>query len=329
MNKKIIEKFVPKDEYKKCAPNKTYDIINDTCFTLEQLLKITIAYNNSVSDNRICLSAKYNEYLVKNSLTDDEHNKKKYLLKELIDKLPTTCKSQECLLKEKFVINLNDHDILYKTLRPLGPKNKIKWLSSSDINQIMYQYTFKYFDYKFFGALPLDFENIEMPISYDITQFLNTITNLYKDNKYKLSYVINLDKHYQSGSHWVALYINLKDKQIYFFDSYGFEPKKEIIKLMSYYYFWMSRMNNNKCKLEIIKFNESGVCENNDNIDIKYNNIRHQYKHSECGVYSINLILRLLKGESFNDITQNITKDDDVNKCRKEYFRFDLIDSEY
>jgi hypothetical protein len=34
----------------------------------------------------------------------------------------------------------------------------------------------------------------------------------------------------------------------------------------------------------------------------------------------MNFILRLLKGESFFDITNNITKDDDVNKCREVYF---------
>ena len=64
---------------------------------------------------------------------------------------------------------------------------------------------------------------------------------------------------------------------------------------------------------------------NNSNIylkdfDIRYNKIRHQFKNSECGVYSMNFIIRLLNGESFNAITQNITKDDDMNECRKVYF---------
>ena len=56
--------------------------------------------------------------------------------------------------------------------------------------------------------------------------------------------------------------------------------------------------------------------------NIKFNSIRHQYKNSECGVYSINFILRLLKGESFEHICNNITKDDEVNECRPVYFRF-------
>jgi hypothetical protein len=58
-------------------------------------------------------------------------------------------------------------------------------------------------------------------------------------------------------------------------------------------------------------------------MDIKYNKTRHQYKNSECGVYSVNFILRLLKGETFDHICNNITTDDAVNECRKKYYRFE------
>ena len=54
---------------------------------------------------------------------------------------------------------------------------------------------------------------------------------------------------------------------------------------------------------------------------IKYNKIRHQFKNSECGVYSINFVVRLVGGESFEDITNNITNDEKMNGCRKAYFR--------
>ena len=43
--------------------------------------------------------------------------------------------------------------------------------------------------------------------------------------------------------------------------------------------------------------------------DIRYNNVQHQFKNSECGVYSINFVIRLAQGETFNDIVNNITKD--------------------
>jgi hypothetical protein len=58
-----------------------------------------------------------------------------------------------------------------------------------------------------------------------------------------------------------------------------------------------------------------------NSFDVRYNKKQHQFKNSECGVYSINFIIRLLKGETFNEITENITKDDEMNNCRNVYFR--------
>ena len=55
-------------------------------------------------------------------------------------------------------------------------------------------------------------------------------------------------------------------------------------------------------------------------IDNRYNKTQHQKGNSECGVYSINFILRLLKGKSFDYITQKRLKDDKINKCRSVYF---------
>ena len=53
----------------------------------------------------------------------------------------------------------------------------------------------------------------------------------------------------------------------------------------------------------------------------KFNNIRHQHANSECGVYCLNYIIERLSGRSFETITGNITKDEEMNKNRKEYFR--------
>jgi hypothetical protein len=55
--------------------------------------------------------------------------------------------------------------------------------------------------------------------------------------------------------------------------------------------------------------------------DIRYNHIQHQFNNSECGVYSINFIIRLVGGESFDSVINNITKDEEMNANRKIYFR--------
>ena len=74
---------------------------------------------------------------------------------------------------------------------------------------------------------------------------------------------------------------------------------------------------NNKYRLG----NDSeGKLFDTNNIDIRYNTNRHQYKNSECGVYSMNFIIRLLRGEGFAKIEKSKVIDDEMNKCRKVYF---------
>ena len=58
----------------------------------------------------------------------------------------------------------------------------------------------------------------------------------------------------------------------------------------------------------------------NKNIDIHVNTNRHQYKTSECGVYSINFIERLLNNESFDTIANIKVPDDSMFNNRERYF---------
>jgi len=55
--------------------------------------------------------------------------------------------------------------------------------------------------------------------------------------------------------------------------------------------------------------------------DVRYNKLQHQFKNSECGVYSMNFIIRILEGETFDKIVNKITNDDKMNSCRSVYFR--------
>ena len=53
---------------------------------------------------------------------------------------------------------------------------------------------------------------------------------------------------------------------------------------------------------------------------VNCNNIRHQLANSECGVYSIYFLTESLKGRTFNDITSNIKRDEEINQFRQIYF---------
>jgi hypothetical protein len=300
------------DSIEKCAPSKKYT--DGSCFTLESLKKIATNYNKNNSD--------------KIKITNDKKN----LVDQLDNKLSKTCSSQTCWLKLDVVKQLDDEEINEKTFRPEGPKKKYQWLSTTNINDVINQYHDVYPEFLFLGAVPSDFE--DLPI-LGISNL--NFDNLMKENKTKLGMVINLDTSKNSGSHWVALYTDLKEGKIYFFDSYGKIPikriRKFITKITNYLYENKNKKPINAGSLlsDINKIDDQDKKEkylkmfknNFKDFDIRYNKTRHQFDNSECGVYSINFILRLVKGESFDDITKNITLDEKMNSCRLVYFNKD------
>jgi len=305
------EEFKPiTEEYTKCAPSKHYS--DGSCFTIDSLKKIAEAHNRFVGGN--------SNKLIK--IIDS----KQYLVTKLSKIINECGADQLCWLNVKWVKQIKDYDIHNNTFRPLGPQGRFKWLSTTNINDIVGQYEKKYSDFKFLGAVPLDFEDIPV---LGLTEL--NLDQLVKLKKTKLGLVINLDEHWKRGSHWVGLYINLLTNSIYFFDSYGFKPKNKICQFVKKISLWCYKRNILNVKYgkkdDIDLYTESKFMKNKINkyegqLDVKYNKVRHQYKNSECGIYSVNFILRLLNGDTFNNICNNITSDDKVNQCRQTYFRF-------
>lgn len=189
-------------------------------------------------------------------------------------------------------------ELLVKTFRPEGPSGKFEWLNTININQVVSQYENKYKDFKFLGAVPIDFDDLpKLGIkSLDFKKLLDSGFT-------KIGVVFNLDESFKSGSHWVAAYADLPKGSIYYYDSYGIPPEIRIRKFM--------RRVANFCKDNL------GI----NDVIADYNKVRHQFGGSECGVYSINFIALLLRGDSFDQICQRKTPDNVVNKCRKVYFK--------
>ena len=96
---------------------------------------------------------------------------------------------------------------------------------------------------------------------------------------------------------------------MWFFDSVGYRPPKEIIK-------WMEKF---------CKFFETKNCPF-EKINVQYNPKQHQHKDRACGVYSINFIRRCLRGVDFNDTSKHIILDDVMDGCRTYYFRSHFLD---
>lgn len=295
-----------KYEYEKCAPSKEFT--DGSCFNIKSLQKIATEYNKHIG--------KKNNDEIKIS------NSKRNLVSDLTNKITECGEDQLCWLEVDWIKKIKDYDIHHNTFRPKGPQGRFQWLSTTNINEIAAQYEHKYSDFKFLGAVPLDFEDL----SYLKIGNLN-FDEFIKSGKNKFGLVINLDYHWEDGSHWVALYCDLPNNKIYYFDSYGSKPKQKIADFVKRVALWCNKRNILKTNSEDIDDTESKFMTKRKNkyeeiLDIKYNKVRHQFKNSECGVYSVNFILRLLKGESFNFICNNITLDEEVNECRDTYFRF-------
>jgi len=292
----------------KCAPSKSFK--DGSCLTIKSLKSIIESYNKNIKDieKKIVIS-----------------NNKSKMVKQLEERLSDKCNNQTCWLRLDIIQQLEDKikkDILENTFRPEGPEQKYTWLSTSDINDVVTQYQEKYKDFLFLGALPADFQEIKFLGINDLD-----FADIEKEGKHKIGMVINLDVHTQGGSHWVALYTDLQKGQIYYFDSFAKKPSKRTKKFINKILKYLYKKNYNKdininSLIETIKSsNENKDLKNLKKFDIRYNNIQHQFNNSECGVYSINFIVRLVGGESFDEITQNITKDNEMNKCRTKYFR--------
>ena len=300
---------------KNCAPGVNFE--KGSCINKKLLNEIVDNFNKNYQDEKI-----------------DKTNEKDELVNNLEDKFKEKfgCKDQICWLNQSFVKKMNNKDLQKFTFRPVGPKRKLDWLSTTNINDVIDQYEKKYKNFIFLGAVPYDFQELrqlEMG-EIDFNKLINGDMNEEHNKNEKISQfgmVINLDPHDKPGSHWVALYTNFDKNQIYFFDSFGKKPKNKIKKFINkiakfiYQRKYNKNLPINKLLKDLKGGNSSKEINNINEFDIRYNNIQHQVENTECGVYSINFIVRLVGGETFDEITNNILKDDFMNNCRNTYFR--------
>lgn len=228
-----------------CSPNNEHNSVS--CFNNDSLLDI---------------AAKYNEYYddkVAIPVTLDD-NTKQILWQNILDKVNsrTQCNYEYCWLKQDFLKNKLDNTIL-NNFRPEMPSNwandRTKWLSTLDIQAVLKQYDDKYDDFKFIGAVPIDFD-YEIFTGFCVVNELCKINlkQLYKKGIRKLGIVFNFDPHNKPGSHWVAMYSDFDNGGIYYFDSYGKSPINQIDKLMEK----IRIQGNNLIYKKIIDFGQMG-----------------------------------------------------------------------
>lgn len=213
-------------------------------------------------------------------------------------KHPVSSKDSQnlCLLQKAVETNNNAgdfRDLLNKHFKPKSPQSwKQKpntWLSNFDIEKVLEQYKTK--KNVFLGVSAIDFENACGYFGFNHCSFKPEMSKKY-------FMVINLSKHDESGTHWVALtmdtHINSLNYGAMYFDSYGSRPTSEIKNFVKRCHSDLQSIMKTK------KYSKSLI---NKDFPLNYNRIQMQTSNSECGIYClsyIHLFLNCKKGEDYH-----------------------------
>jgi hypothetical protein len=218
------------------------------------------------------------------------------------------CKTERCLIEKAPIDKGKKKYLLRRYYRPKMPhewkSDPDQWLDSNNIADVMKQYEDTYPHFKFYGANPIDFA---APDPYDKeaasqNKCLNddicklNLQDLLKRGKTHLGFVYNLDPSNKGGSHWIASFTDIPGHKTYYFDSYGMKPPPQIARFMR-----SLTLQDKEMKLS-------------------YNARRFQFGDTECGMYSLYFLIRMLEGDDFKKFCKRAPKDNEMLELRKWLF---------
>jgi len=191
-----------------------------------------------------------------------------------------------------------------ESFKPFMPDSWVKdyneWLSTTDIEDCLEQYAEANDDFHFYGAVPIDFKKCAVS---DLCSF-NLKDHLKKHKK--VGIVFNTDPSTEDGKHWISMYVDLLGQNmnsnpgIYYFDSFGHKPPKEIKDLID-----KIKKQGKDVDKEFLYF---------------YNDHPYQKQDSQCGVFSIHFIKSMLDGLSFEKYLKTPLSDKKMIELRSHYF---------
>ena len=187
-------------------------------------------------------------------------------------------------------------DLAQKYLRPEQPEkwksDPDMWLDSLNIESVMKQYEDAENSFEFMGPFPIDFA---APDPYTTSKTGKKclipeicgirVEEALRQGTKSIGIIYNLDPHFKDGSHWVANYVDIPGHKCYYFDSYGYEPPKQIATFMK----WLTTQD--------------------PSMKLMYNARRFQHLGSECGMYSMYFIIRMLAGDEFRAFCRKQPRD--------------------
>jgi hypothetical protein len=240
------------------------------------------------------------------------------VLKSVAGKLSIKGKSLRAALEKHFGAEPeNEYSFLMKLPLPQLEKTKIAaeylrpkapegwkndpdmWLDSNNIMDVMNQYEEAFPKFEFMGPFPIDFAAKDpyqkggepRCLMNEVCEF--RVQKAIESGTESVGIVYNLDPHYKGGSHWVATFLDIKNHRCLYFDSYGMKPPAQIARFMQ----WLTTQD--------------------PKMTLTYNSKRIQFKNTECGMYSMYFIIRMLMGDEFVKFARASPKDNGMMAIRK------------
>jgi hypothetical protein len=260
-NRRRTKKRIPMN----CSPAVKKISVHNSCYTPKILFMIRDAYNK--------------DHSAEDKIEESDPTK----LWKVLNERFVQCKKEDCWLNEIKDAALKKRIDRY-IFAPDKPyewkKNPNEWLSNFDIMNVLEQYEQTYKHFEFIGPTPIDFdaEVNGRCIQSELCKF--DLESNIKNGKTHIGTIFNLSPHTSSGSHWVSLFIDTKERVIFFFDSAG-DPMPNEIKVL------VKRIQKQARKLTGSKY------------EFYQNSPKeHQMGNTECGVYSLFFIITMLTGSS-------------------------------
>jgi hypothetical protein len=175
--------------------------------------------------------------------------------------------------------------------------------------KVMKQYEKAYKHFDFMGPTPINFDSRKLYgecVWEELCKF--DLEKLIKKSKTMIGIIFNTDPDNKPGQHWISMFVNIKKKTIFFFDSTGDEAPHEVMELVK-------------------RIQKQGLALKRP-IQFKFDSnkgVEHQYGNTECGIYSIYFIIHMLENKMTEHyLKTHILKDEYMEKFRKIYFNDSL-----
>lgn len=281
-----------------CSPsNKDF---KNTCYTLKELRFFAKQYNESLGNHK-------SPHKIDLSLS------KPNLLQKLNEKFGNIHESKWIDTNYLTDVSRNVKNNLRSNFVPSTPRswlvNKNKWLTNFDIQNVIQQYEEEFPSFKFLGVHPIDFA---ARTTYNNQCISPVICSLdvklsIKNKKTKIGIVFNLDRHDQSGSHWVTLVceLSIEDKNFgcHYIDSTGAPVPPQIYTLML----------NIKDQVNVLYKNNPNV----KHFKLFQNLKKFQKGNTECGMFAIYFVTKFVSSKlSIPKLLSKHITDNDVFKLR-------------